>query len=73
MTTRMVVAILRTYCPRPTAIPRAAATQMDEAVVRPLTLPSANRMAPAPRKPTPVTILEPPGTLLYPYTLPRES
>jgi len=48
----------RTYWPSPTAIPSAAATQTDEVVVKPLTFPSANRMAPAPRKPTLVTILD---------------
>src|ERR1700686_5025819 len=40
-------------------MPRAAATQMDAAVVRPWTSPPSRRIAPAPRNPTPVTIWAP--------------
>ncbi len=42
--------------PEPATMPTAAVIQTVAAVVMPLTMPPDWRMAPAPRKPTPVTI-----------------
>jgi len=42
--------------PDPAAIPIEATTHNPAAVVRPLTTAPSRKMAPAPRKPTPVTI-----------------
>ncbi|HZP48588.1 MAG TPA: hypothetical protein VFB07_08640 [Vicinamibacterales bacterium] len=44
------------YAPAPAAIPTAAFTQIVAAVVIPWTSPRLRRIAPAPRKPMPVTI-----------------
>jgi hypothetical protein len=52
-----VTAAAITYWPTPSAMPGAAASQMVEAVVRPMTLPPSRRIAPAPRNPMPVTML----------------
>src|SRR5467141_2566719 len=54
--TSTVVKIATPKYPKPTTIPIAATTQMVAAVVKPLTSDPVRRMAPAPRKPTPVTI-----------------
>src|ERR1700694_1305207 len=54
--TSAVVKIPILKSPKPITIPIAATTQMVAAVVRPLTSVPCRRMAPAPRKPTPVTI-----------------
>src|SRR6202022_1386926 len=54
-TSTVVKTAIRTY-PKPTTIPTAATTQIVAAVVKPRTSVPCRRMAPAPRKPTPVTI-----------------
>jgi len=50
-----VAKIPSAYSPAPTLTPIAATTQSDAAVVSPRMLPPFFRIAPAPRKPTPVT------------------
>ena len=50
--------IARLYCPIPIAIPIAAEIQIVVAVVSPFTLAPSLKIAPAPKNPIPVTILE---------------
>src|SRR6187431_2414209 len=56
-TTRVIAALTAAtvYEPRPAAMPIAALTQIVAAVVRPWTFSPLRRIAPAPRKPMPVT------------------
>ena len=51
-----VTNVEKTISPAPTPIPKAATSQIVDAVVRPLILPLSRNITPAPIKPIPLTI-----------------